>query len=69
MVSRLPGSSLCTNSSTSCWTPHPLLRSSTDKMLKTVIFDCWQEELECLQSPVASDGCWPETGGDLAAAL
>ena len=40
--------------------PIPLHGGSTDKLLKGMLFDLWQDELELLQSLVTSAGCWPE---------
>ena len=42
------------------WTLSAGRAMQIDKMLKGMFFDLWQDELELLQSPVTSDGCWPE---------
>ena len=38
----------------------PLHPASTNKVLKWELFDCWQDELELLQSLATSDGSWPD---------
>jgi len=40
--------------------PLPLPPASTNKALKWELFDCWQHELELLQSLATSDGSWPD---------
>ena len=40
--------------------PLPLPPASTNKVLKWELLDCWQDELELLQSLATSDGSWPD---------
>ena len=40
--------------------PLPLHGGFTDKLLTSMLFALWRDQVELLQSLVTSDGCWPE---------